>query len=90
MAPLQAKPLGPARCGFLGPDSRGSHVLCAKFAPMARRYGSENKRNLKKEPPALSKPLRIVRPLIMMWACKRIRVRSCEKGKPVARRGRKV
>jgi hypothetical protein len=33
--------------------------------------------------------LRIHRPLVMMGACTRVRV-LCEKGKPVARRGRKA
>jgi hypothetical protein len=36
----------------------------------------------KKEPPALSKPLRIVRPLVMMWASKRIRVCAARRANP--------
>jgi hypothetical protein len=69
--------------------TRQPRSLCEVRSPYADKV-RKNNRNLKKEPPALSKSLRILRPLVMMWAYKRIRRVRCEKGKPAARRGRKA
>jgi hypothetical protein len=63
------------------PLTRQPRSLCEVRSPYADKV-RKNNRNPKKEPPALSKSLRILRPLVMMWACKRIRVCAARRANP--------